>query len=130
MPQFSDLSKQRLATCHPKLQALFNEVIKHYDCTVTCGYRSAAEQEEAVRTGKSKTLFPDSKHNKTPSMAVDVVPCPVDWKNMEAFYHFGGFVRGIASTMGIKIRWGGDWDGDFQLKDQNFYDLPHFELSE
>ncbi len=28
---------------------------------------------------------------------------------------------------GIKIRWEGDWNGNYDLKDQNFYDLPHFE---
>ena len=32
--------------------------------------------------------------------------------------------------MGVDIRWGGDWNGDFNLKNQNFYDLPHFEVEE
>jgi peptidoglycan L-alanyl-D-glutamate endopeptidase CwlK len=35
---------------------------------------------------------------------------------------------GIAAKMGIKIRWGGDWDRDEELHDQTFFDLPHFEL--
>jgi peptidoglycan L-alanyl-D-glutamate endopeptidase CwlK len=26
------------------------------------------------------------------------------------------------------IRWGGDWDSDDIFDDQNFDDLPHFEL--
>jgi peptidoglycan LD-endopeptidase CwlK len=30
--------------------------------------------------------------------------------------------------MGIEIRWGGDWDGDGDLSDHKFNDLPHFEL--
>lgn len=33
-----------------------------------------------------------------------------------------------ASTTGVKIRWGGDWDGDWIHTDQSFHDLPHFEL--
>ena len=44
------------------------------------------------------------------------------------FYHFADYVRGIAEGMGIKIRWGSDWNGNFDLKDQNFYDLLHFEV--
>ena len=73
-------------------------------------------------------LYPNSKHNKLPSKAVDVAPYPIDWNDPDRFYHFAGYVRGIAEGMGIKIRWGGDWNGNFDLKDQNFYDLPHFEL--
>jgi len=30
--------------------------------------------------------------------------------------------------MGLKIRWGGDWDMDTQTKDNKFDDLVHFEL--
>ena len=29
---------------------------------------------------------------------------------------------------GIPLRWGGDWDVDTELKDNDFDDLPHFEL--
>ena len=29
--------------------------------------------------------------------------------------------------MGIKIRWGGDWDSDTQVNDNKFDDLVHFE---
>jgi hypothetical protein len=32
--------------------------------------------------------------------------------------------------MGIKIRWGGDWDMDTETKDNNFDDLVHFEIKE
>ena len=30
--------------------------------------------------------------------------------------------------MGIDLIWGGDWDGDTDLNDNNFDDLVHFEL--
>jgi peptidoglycan L-alanyl-D-glutamate endopeptidase CwlK len=26
------------------------------------------------------------------------------------------------------MRWGGDWDGDGDTKDERFFDGPHFEL--
>jgi peptidoglycan L-alanyl-D-glutamate endopeptidase CwlK len=134
MPTFGKVSKDRLATCHPRLIELFEEVVKHYDCIILCGTRSKDEQDEAFRTGKSKLAFPKSKHNSMPSMAVDVAPyftvAPnVRWNDKESFYHFAGFVKGIAAAKGINIRWGGDWDSDNDLKDQTFFDLPHFELA-
>ena len=128
--QFSKSSRERLSTCHPDLQRLFNEVIEHFDCAVLCGHRTQAAQDEAVRTGRSQESWPHSKHNTYPSLAVDVVPSPVDWNDERRFYMFVGVVRGIASQLNIPIRCGADWDGDLSVKDQNFHDLPHFELSE
>lgn len=126
--KFSLISQNKLNTCHPDLQTLFNEVIKYYDCSIICGHRNELEQNEAFRTGRSKLKFPNSKHNQVPSLAVDVVPYPVDWNDHKRFYHFAGFVLGLAHTLNIKIRWGGDWDSDLQFKDEKFLDLPHFEL--
>lgn len=128
MPEFSERSKKNLETCHPKLQQIFGMVIKHVDCTIICGYRGKEAQGEAYRTGNSNKEFPNSKHNANPSWAVDVAPYPINWNNKERFYMFAGFVRGVASSLGIKIRCGADWDGDFETSDQSFFDLPHFEL--
>lgn len=130
MNKFSAKSEERLATCHPDLQKIFNTVIKTYDCTVVCGHRSKDEQDEAVRTGNSKVSWPNSKHNSLPSKAVDVVPFPVDWNDTSRFYHFAGYVLAVANLMGVKLRWGGDWNGDLKFRDEKFKDLPHFELVE
>ena len=99
MPQFSQRSKNNLAQCHNDLQILFNEVIKWEDCTVICGQRGEKEQNEAYEEGKSLLKFPQSKHNKIPAMAVDVVPWPIDWNNRERFMRFGGFVMGMAALL-------------------------------
>lgn len=128
MPKFGKTSKERLATCHPYLQELFNEVIDYYDCSVLCGFRSKEEQEKAYKENTSTVRWPKSKHNKKPSMAVDVAPYPIDWDDTDRFYMFVGIVRGIAAIREIPIRCGADWDGDMEVKDQNFHDLPHFEL--
>ncbi len=128
MSEFSKLSQSKLETCHPLLQDLFNEVIKHYDCTVICGHRSMEDQEEAFRGGKSKKRYPSSKHNLIPAMAVDVVPYPVDWNDFNRFYHFGGFVLAIARIKNIPVRWGGDFNQNGNLKDDKFIDMPHWEL--
>lgn len=92
------------------------------------------------------------------SRAVDVIPYPVCWDfeeelwyaakkicsnsgiskearkfleithNIERWFMFIGFVKATAVQMGIKIISGADWDGDHQMSDQRFDDLPHFEL--
>jgi peptidoglycan L-alanyl-D-glutamate endopeptidase CwlK len=128
MPHFSERSMKKLETCDPSLQTLFNEVIKNFDCTVLCGHRGEEEQNEAYHSRRSKKPWPQSKHNKLPSDAVDVAPYPINWNDEERFYYFAGYVQGVASQMGIKIRFGGDWDSDTEVDDQDFNDLPHFEL--
>lgn len=126
MPSFSDRSKSNLGTCHPDLIRLFDVVVQNYDCTVIEGHRTLDRQAELFRTGHTK--LKNGKHNALPSLAVDVVPYPVDWSDRNKFYHFGGYVLACAIHLGIKIRWGGDWNSNLDLKDQSFFDLPHFEL--
>ena len=131
MPKFGTKSVERLNTCHPDLIQIFNEVIKHYDCTVTCGYRGEQEQNKAFDEGRSNARYPKGKHNKNPSNAVDVYPYPIDFENYDRLSHFAGFVLGIANTMGIKLRWGRDWHQEFwteKTATTKLKDYPHFEL--
>lgn len=128
MPKFSDKSYRKLLTCHSDLVDLFYTVIQHFDCTVICGHRDEEDQMKAYNSGHSKTPWPNSKHNILPSRAVDVIPYPIDWEDRERMNYFAGVVKGIASCMGINIRWGGDWDRDTEVKDNRFDDLVHFEL--
>jgi peptidoglycan L-alanyl-D-glutamate endopeptidase CwlK len=128
MPSFSRQSLDRLNTCDPRLVKVFTEVIKHFDCTVTEGHRDQAAQHAAFTSGHSKLDWPHGNHNAMPSKAVDVYPAPVDFKDRERMMHFAGFVLGIATSMGIDLRWGGDWDEDTQVNDNSFDDLCHFEV--
>ena len=128
MPKIGKTSKQRLVSCEKEPQRLFNEVVKYFDCSVLVGYRGRNEQDTAYESGHSKVKWPNGKHNKRPSFAVDVAPYPIDWDDRERFIYFGGFVKGCAFRMGIPLRWGGDWDSDNQLSDNKFDDLVHFEL--
>ena len=134
MPQFSERSRSNLAECHIDLQVIFNEVIKYFDCVVIEGHRPKEEQDAAYAKGMSKVKYPDSKHNTLPSMAVDALPFPIDWKDTDRMKYFAGHVMGIAKLLKAtgrithNLRWGGDWDGDTDLKDNSFMDLPHFEL--
>ena len=126
--KFSSKSKEILATCDERLQALFNEVIKHVDCSILEGHRGEERQNILFKQGKSKAQYPKGRHNAFPSRAVDVVGYPIDWEDRERMTLFAGFVLGIATKMGINIRWGGDWNKDFQVADNQFDDFPHFEL--
>lgn len=132
MPEFSKLSEIRLATCDPRLQSILREAIKRVDFTVLCGHRGQEEQDEAYQRGTSKLRWPQSKHNSLPSQAVDIAPwfpdVKIDWKDSAAFARLAGYIQRIADEQGIKIRWGGDWDGDWRSLDERFVDLPHIEI--
>ena len=135
MPAFSQQSKDKLATCHPELQALFNEVVRHWDCSILEGHRNQHDQDEAFANGKSKLKWPHGKHNALPSLAVDVAPYPIpNWNNLEDFIYFGGFVMGIAQmlkergVMQHSIRYGGDFNRNQRISDSSFEDLLHFEI--
>jgi len=134
MARFSQKSQDRLDTCHTDLIVLFEEVVKHFDCTVICGHRAEQEQMAAYLEGNTQTKWPDSRHNIEPSMAADVAPWPINWNDRERFTLFAGYVLGIASAlksqgrMSYSIRWGGDWNSNTQVSDNKFDDLIHFEL--
>jgi len=134
MPAFSQLSFSRLSTCHPDLQALFYEVIKYFDCSILEGYRNQEDQEKAFKSGTTKLHWPNGKHNHQPSMAVDASPYPLDWRNINGFYWFAGYVMAFAQKLKDDgkithaVRWGGDWDCDKDITDECFKDLVHFEL--
>ena len=130
MPKFGKRSKERLATCDTRLQEVFNEVIKYVDCSILEGHRDKERQNQLYIEGKTKVKYPNGRHNSSPSNAVDVTPYPVDWADRERQTLFAGFVIGIARSMGITLRWGGDWDMDFQVMDNRFDDFPHFEVKE
>lgn len=130
MARFGTRSKSRLHSCDERLQGLFEKVVKGFDCTVLEGFRGKDKQNAAFDKGNSKLRFPEGKHNRMPSIAVDIAPYPVDWRDRDRFHYFAGYVLGIASEMGLNIRWGGDWDQDTETKDNNFDDLVHYEIKE
>ena len=130
MPKFGKRSKERLKGVDAKLQNVLNEVCKYFDITVIEGLRSQERQDELVAQGKSKTKFGKHVHGK----AVDIAPYPIDWNARDDFHYLGGFMLATAASMGVKIRWGGDWNasslfkGQRTTKDNSFADLVHFEI--
>lgn len=84
------------------------------------------------------------------SKAVDAAPYPIVWpdeavmkrvlaqinedeglkeyiKTVGRFYAFAGYVKATGDAMGVPLRGGFDWDGDWDFTDQSFDDLVHFE---
>ena len=113
---------------HPDLVKVVERAIEitKQDFLVLEGLRTLARQKQLVKEGKSKTL--NSRH--LTGHAVDLGAWEggeVDWSPRlyteikEAMYQ-------AARELGTPLRWGGDWDGDGDLKDQTFIDLVHFEL--
>ena len=128
MPRYSKKSKERLASCDERLQDVFNEVINYVDCSILEGHRSKERQNKLYDENRTKVKYPNGRHNSSPSKAVDVTPYPVDWEDRERQTLYAGFVLGLARNMGIRLRWGGEWDMDFQVMDNRFDDFPHFEV--
>ena len=124
MYKFGRKSKERLKGVDARLVNVLNELIKIMDVTIIEGLRSEERQKELLAKGATKVKY--SKHME--GKAVDLAPYPIDWENRDGFHYMGGMVRGIGKQLGVKIRWGGDWDSDGDVKDNGFDDLVHVEL--
>jgi len=111
-------SLQNLSGVHPDLVAVVKLAISitEQDFTVIEGVRNINRQRELVKAGKSTTM--NSRH--ITGHAVDMVPWPVDWNDLERFEVVAEAMKAAAEELDIPIVWGGDW--------KSFYDAPHFEL--
>jgi len=111
-------SLQSLSGVHPDLVAVVKLAITitEQDFTVIEGIRNINRQRELYKAGKSTTM--NSRH--ITGHAVDMVPWPVDWNDLERFEVVSEAMKAAAEELDIPIVWGGDW--------KSFYDAPHFEL--
>ena len=126
MYKFGKRSRERLKGVDAKLVNVLNELIKIMDVTVIEGLRSAERQEELLKKGATKVKY--SKHIE--GKAVDIAPYPIDWDDRDRFHYMGGMIKGIAKQLNVNVRWGGDWDSDGEVKDNNFDDLVHIEIKD
>lgn len=128
MFQLSETSKTKLLQCDTHLQEICHTVSAFFNFTVLEGHRSKERQEQLFAEGKTKVHYPAGKHNHMPSLAIDIAPYPVDWQDRARFFMLAGMMLAVAHARGIRLRWGGDWDGDGDTQDQRFDDLVHFEI--
>ncbi len=135
---WSDRSEAVLATVDPRLRRVADYVLPLWNCTAIEGARSDERQRELFALGKTRIdgVTRKSKHQvgggQALSLALDLAPWYPDlgipWDRPELFRAFANFVLGVAAVKRVRLRWGGDWDGDHRFDDQRFHDLPHFEL--
>jgi len=128
MYKFGDRSKKYLSQCDTRLQTVAHQAIEIINFSVLESYRDDLKQNEYFDLGLSKARAGESKHNMKPSKAVHFAPYPINWKDRERFTFLAGIIVGVGKELGVKVRWGGDWNMNGELMDNGFDDLCHFEL--
>lgn len=113
---------------HPDLQRVIRRAaqIAPFPFRITEGLRTAARQEQLVKSGASKTL--NSRH--LTGHAIDLVPLvdiDGDGKfesnelyHWPLYYRLAPAIKQAAKDEGVPIEWGGDW--------RSFKDGPHWQL--
>ena len=131
---FSRSSKGKLHTCDSQLHDLALRVldVSPIDFSIICGHRNRDSQDEAFASGHSLVQWPNGNHNSLPSRALDFGPHPNPYDDRHMALMRYGVIAGVfyakADEMGIKIRWGGNWDGDSDLTDNTLNDMGHIEI--
>lgn len=132
---FGERSTINLASADPRLIRVAKRALSYgvMDFSIIEGHRTPQRQLELYNQGLSQ-IKEDGKHNAVPSLAIDILPYPANvngvnvWKDKQRFSVLAGLMLAAAAEEGVKLRWGGDWDGDGNNSDSSFLDLPHFEL--
>lgn len=133
---FGEASQKKMLTIDVTLQFILKIALDYglMDFAVISGKRSQEEQDCLYAEGKSKLKWPNSKHNAqggNKSEAVDVAPY-VNGKLSWDYNHcafLAGIIMTSAKSLGMPLRWGGNWDGDGEpITDQSFQDLGHYEI--
>ena len=139
MNKYGIKSQSKLRTVHDPLAAVAYRALElsPYDITIIHGWRGEGIQNELFDTNKSHKRWPDSNHNHTDrqgvpdSLAIDFAPWVnglIPWGETHIFAAIAGCFFAAAAEMGVKIRWGGDWDADGSTNDQTLMDWGHVEI--
>ncbi len=137
-------SLENIATCHQSLRQVAHVamgIAESLGMDLTCpeGHRGEEKQEKYFEAKTSQVHFPDSDHNKEPSEAIHIQQYPILWPQKEdsekqkikktgRFYMVAAIMLIAAAQIGVDLGWGGDWDGDGDIMDNDFDDLSHFFL--
>ncbi len=137
-------SLMHLETLDEPLQRTANRALGWgiVDFAIIQGWRNEAEQNRAFEAGASTLRWPHSKHNivnrengvETPAaQAFDFLPYvgarPVAWTDIAAFSRVAGLIQAAGAVEGLRIRWGGDWNGDGRTTDHDLKDYGHVEVT-
>lgn len=134
--KFSQRSLNNLAGVHPDLVRCAELALQASACdfTVIEGLRTAARQKELIARGASRTMRSyHLRHGDGYGHAIDLYPyyngsvqgastpkSPEERKQNEACWReIARAMKQAASSLGIRITWGGDW--------KSFCDMPHYQ---
>jgi peptidoglycan L-alanyl-D-glutamate endopeptidase CwlK len=132
-------SRARLKGVHPQLVRVVERAIElsRVDFMVLEGVRTPERQKQLYAQGRTRpgpkvTWTLTSNHFVKADgfgHAVDLVPWPVDWSDLKKFDAIAHAMFAAADEIGIKIRWGANWDRDGKPRARGESDSPHFELA-
>jgi len=132
-------SLEKLRGVEPRLISVVLRaiVLTKQDFSVTCGVRTREEQRKLYAQGRTKpgqvvTWTLNSRHFVDADgfgRAVDLAPYPLDWNTPSRFDAIAKAMFQAAKDLGVKIRWGADWDQDGKPRERGESDSPHFELA-
>ncbi|AKN44470.1 endolysin [Salmonella phage Kenya-K18] len=133
--KFSKRSLDRLKGVHPDLVRVTHRALElsPYDFTITEGLRSLEQSAQNIKNGTSFLKDP-SKSKHVQGRAIDFAPLKngkIDWNDLESFKLVADAFFKAAEELGVKIRWGGDWNQNGSYKDEiqrGTFDGPHIEL--
>ena len=135
MIKWSSRSLSNFVTCDERLRKIADkarELFPKVDFTIIEGQRTIAQHKANLANGTSWAKL--SKHCYGPSYAFDFIPYPFkNWKDTKGFEAVGKALIAAAKALGIKARWGGDWNQNGTYTDEiarGSYDGGHFELME
>lgn len=135
MLKFGKKSLYHLERIHPDLKRVLIKALELnlIDISVIESIRPKETQNRYFTEGKSKVQWPNSKHNIENvgelSEAFDAAPYVngISW-NKDHCIFLAGVILSVSRMLGVKIRWGGNWDCDLEpITDQDFQDLVHYE---
>ena len=136
----SQRSISNLRQVHPDLVAVVGRAIQitEQDFIVIEGVRTQERQDELWAQGRT-TPGPIVTWTKDASShgigkdgygrAVDICPFPVDWNDLSKFDAIARAMFAAATELGVRLRWGADWDQDGKPRERGESDSPHFELA-
>jgi len=136
----SQRSISNLRGVHPDLVAVVERAIEitTQDFIVIEGVRTQERQDELWAQGRTKpgqivTWTKDASSHGIGKdgygHAVDVCPFPVDWNDLKKFDAIADAMFDAAAEIGVRLRWGADWDMDGKTRERGESDSPHFELA-
>jgi len=135
--KLSQTSLDRLQGVNERLVMLVHRALElsTVEFMVVEGLRTKQRQQQLYAQGRTSkgpivTWTLNSKH--IDGLAVDLAPVvngKIDWSDSKKFDAIAKAIFMAAAELGVKIRWGADWNQNGRPREKSESDSPHFELA-